>query len=262
MRKKSKNIILGLLVLVIGIFTIRLFVVLKSPKTEKVDVNNGISVLENMDSVDINKRENYVRSMQDKYHAEEERKKIATAMSSGNYKYAFKDVLISGDSMVEAISEYSILNSANIIAKVGAGIPYLNDNIGAIVSANPKILILHFGENQIGTTAQASSLINQYKKVIKTIQSKLPSTKICIDGMFPVEPVAYKHNSYLKNIDYYNNALKKMSDDVGVKFIDYTSLWKSFTKDYYDGDGMHPKYSFYTEQYLPYIAQEAGIGVK
>lgn len=262
MKRKALVVILSLLIAAIGALTIRLFVVSAPLKATPADTKAGVALLKSMNKKSANEAEDNIRAIHEKYEAAQERKKLAEAIKAGNYNYVFKDVVISGDSMVEAIAEYSILSPSDILAKVGAGTVFLHDNIGNITERNPKYLVLHYGENQIGTTAQAEALINAYSKSIKTLKKNLPNTKIFIDGIFPVSPKAYKQNSYLKNIPYYNNALKKMASSLGVTYLDYDALWNSFTKNYYDGDGMHPTFSFYTEQYLPYLVQKAGIGIK
>ena len=52
-----------------------------------------------------------------------------------------------------------------------------------------------------------------------------------------------------------------MCKNIGVTFIDYDSLWASFSKNYYDLDGIHPVSSFYTEQYLPFVLTEVGFKI-
>ena len=67
---------------------------------------------------------------------------------------------------------------------------------------------------------------------------------------------AHKTEPYTVNIDEYNKLLRKMCQELGVTFLDYDPLFRSFTENYYDPDGIHPKYKFYTEQYLPFVYRE------
>ena len=47
-----------------------------------------------------------------------------------------------------------------------------------------------------------------------------------------------------------------MTQELGVHYIDHTPQWAAFEKNYYEGDGIHPVYSYYKEKYLPYIYTE------
>lgn len=261
MNKKVYKILPLILILAIGIMSIRLFVVLIPKKADKIDTQKGVSYLSELEKTDANEAENIVRKAQEKYAGVEECKKIAKALKKGNYKYAFKNIIIAGDSIVKAVSAYGILDDSQVIAKVGATTEFLKEESADIVSANPKYLVLHFGENQLSTEAQASAFTKAYAKCINSLKKQLPETEIYVDSIFPVKPAAYKQNSYLKNINYYNKAIKKMAKECGVHYIDFDPLWASFSKDYYDLDGIHPAYSFYTEQYLPFIISEVGLGV-
>lgn len=261
MKKTLLKIIPLLLILAIGIMSIRLFIVLVPKKAEKKDTKAGIDYLTSLESIDGNAAENIVRQAQEKYAGIEERKKIAAEIKKGNYKYAFKNVVICGDSIVKAIEEYGILDSSTVIAKIGAGTAYLKETTNSIVASNPKYLILHFGENQLSTKQQAEYFANDYASCIKRIKKALPKTEIYVDSIFPVKEKAYKEDSYLKNIEYYNTYIEKMAKDVGVHFIDFTPQWASYKKDYYDLDGIHPIAAYYKEQYLPQILTEVGYKV-
>lgn len=250
-----------LLILAIGILSIRLFVVFIPQKAETADTAEGIKYLASLDKVDAKQAEETVRKAREKYSGAEQRKKIAKAIKEGNYEYAFQDIIIAGDSIVKAINEYGILSSSQVIAEVGAGTAYLEDVTGDIVAANPKYLILHFGENQLAGKDYADEFASIYGECIKTLKAKLPNTKIYVDSIFPVQEKAFGSEPVLRNIPEYNEAIKDMCKEIGVTFIDYDAMWASFAKNYYDLDGIHPVASFYKEQYLPYVLAEVGFEV-
>lgn len=261
MSKKMYKILPLILILAIGVLTIRLFVVLIPKRSEKADTKQGVSYLASLEEIDGNAAQNIVRKAQEKYEGAEQRKKIAQAIKKGNYSYAFKDIIISGDSIVKAIWEYGILDSSQVIAEIGGGTAYLTDVTDSIVAANPKYLILHFGENQLSTKQQAEPFAAEYAKCIKRLQKKLPHTQIYVDSIFPVQEFAFKSDSYLKNIDYYNDYIEQMATELGVHYIDYTPIFASYKKNYYDADGIHPVKAYYTEQYLPQVLTEVGFKI-
>ncbi|MBR5427440.1 MAG: hypothetical protein IK118_03760 [Clostridia bacterium] len=180
--------------------------------------------------------------------------RYAEVLESGNFRPAFKDIIISGDSIVKAIWEYNVLDKSQVLAEISAGANYLNKIADDLVAANPAYLILHYGENEVvESESQAQSFIASYKSAIQNLQQRLPYTKIYVDCIFPVKEFSFKKEPYLVNIPRYNELLQQMAAELGVPFLDYTNVWNSYEKNYYDADGIHPIKSYYTEQYLPYI---------
>ncbi|MBR0413523.1 MAG: hypothetical protein IJI67_00450 [Clostridia bacterium] len=259
--KKIYRLLPFLLIVAIGILSIRLFVVFVPKRAQKADTAKGVSYVHALEEIGGNKADSIVKKAQEKYEGAERRKKIAAAIKEGNYEYAFKDVLIVGDSIMKAIYEYGILDSSQVMAEIGAGTAYLEDMTDDIVAANPKVLVLHFGENQISGEANAAAYAKEYGAIVAALKEKLPDTEIYVDSIFPVSDAAVAAEPYLSAIGAYNEELKKMAKDVGVHYIDYDSMWASFDKNYYDLDGIHPVSSFYSEQFLPYVLTEVGLNV-
>ena len=180
--------------------------------------------------------------------------RYAEVLQSGNFRPAFRDIVISGDSIVKAIWEYNILDKSQVLAEISAGANYLNKIADDLVASNPAYLILHYGENEVvESESQAQSFIASYKSAVQNLQQRLPNTKIYVDSIFPVREFAFNKEPYLVNIPHYNELLRQMAAELGVPFLDYDSVWGSYEKNYYDADGIHPIKSYYSEQYLPYI---------
>ncbi|MBQ9531300.1 MAG: hypothetical protein IJR70_04435 [Eubacterium sp.] len=249
MQIKHKRVILLILAAAIGLMSIRLLFTVFPQKVAKIETSQGISYISEQEAKRATRPKTTKKESKTKKH---KRLKI----KNNNYKAAFKDILIVGDSLTYAIYEYGILDKDQVFGQVGGTTIYLDETIKKIVKENPKYLVLHFGENELGKKSYADIYINRYKKCIKTLKKKLPDTEIYVDSIFPVEKKAHKSEPYTKNISYYNEKLKKMAKELGVKYIDFTPEFKSYKKNYYDADGIHPKYSFYTEQYLPYVYTE------
>lgn len=174
-------------------------------------------------------------------------------IEDGNYRAAFDDIIIAGDSLVKAIAEYGILDDDQVIAEIGAHTWHLSNVTGQIVDSNPKYLILHYGENELDEEENAVYFINRYKACIETLKEELPDTEIFVGSIFPVQEKAYYSEPYTVNIAYYNELLKEMAEELDVHFIDYDPWWETFDTDYYEPDGIHPVRSFYTDEYLPYV---------
>lgn len=174
-------------------------------------------------------------------------------IKDGNFRAAFDDIIIAGDSIVEAISAYGILDDDQVLAEIGAHTWHLSKVTDQIVSSNPKYLILHYGENELDELEMAPYFIGRYRECIETLKEELPDTVIFVDSIFPVQEKAYNSEPYTVNIPYYNELIREMADDLDVIYIDYDPFWEALETDYYEPDGIHPVMSFYTEEYLPYV---------
>ncbi len=241
--------------LLLGLFAWRLSVAFYRAFPEDVDTSEGVSWLQKQEQADVAERENALRSLRDQQGATTAAQ-TTNALTGGNYRAAFRDTVIAGDSLVKALTEYHILDSSQVLAEVSVGPEHLEKMTGTIVSRNPRYLVLHYGENDLDRMERAPYFIREYKQIIGDLQKRLPNTTIYVDSIWPVLDKAHKTEPYTVNIDEYNKLLRKMCQELGVTFLDYDPLFRSFTENYYDPDGIHPKYKFYTEQYLPFLYKE------
>ena len=253
-----KQIISLILAGVVCFMVVRFLTVIIPEDAQTVDTAKGVQYLETMESADGDKTLDEVRAVQKKYSEKTSKAQSRQSYKNKNFKALFKDKLIVGDSITEAISEYNVLNDDEVISKIGANASYIGEKMGDIVKAKPQVIILHFGLNTMGSKAQAQPFINEYEKQIKVLQKKLPKTKIYVDSILPVSKGAIKQSPEYKNIGYYNTKLKAMAAKLKVGYIDHTDLWKSYKTNYYDLDGIHPVMVYYTEQYLPTILEKVG----
>ncbi len=248
-KKGIKLIILIILAVAIGLMSLRLIIIVSPQRAEKADTEKGVSYIQELEK-------KQVPVFDDSGASGAQQKIRKDVIKNGNYKAAFKDIIISGDSLAKSIWEYKILTKKQVMAEIGAGAEYLSEISDTIIAAKPKYLILHYGENELDKRENASLFIDNYKKSIQYIQRNLPNTKIYIDSIFPVLDIAYEEEPYTKNIDYYNEQLAAMAQELGLPFLDWAPIWNSFSKNYYDTDGIHPTKEFYTDQYLPYVYTE------
>lgn len=265
MQRKFNIAVIFLLIGAIGLMSTRLFITLFPKAAERTDASEGISYIQALENVSVSVTEKTIVKEETTVRKAAPKKKKSPAVTTtteaatvvdGNFRAAFKDIIISGDSIVMAIYEYGVLDDTQVIAEIGAGAGFLRESTPAIVSAKPQYLVLHYGENELSTKEEASYFINRYKECIQELQKQLPNTVIFVDSIFPVLEKAYKSEPYTVNIDYYNSLLKQMCNELNVIYLDYTKVWLAYEKNYYDADGIHPLKSYYTEQYLPYIYAE------
>ncbi len=250
MQNKIKKVILLIVAAAIGLMSIRLLFTVTPQREAKIDTAQGVSYIAEQEKISVTQ----LHTTTEKSNPKKKHKRLK--IKNNNYKAAFKDILIAGDSLVEAIYEYKILNRSQVFGMIGGTTIYLSENIDKIVKQKPKYIVLHYGENELGKKKYADIFIPRYTKCIKKLQKKLPDTEIYVDSIFPVQKKAHKKEPYTKNIPYYNQRLEKMADELGVHYIDFTPEFKQYKKNYYDADGIHPLKKFYTEEYLPLVYTE------
>ncbi len=175
-----------------------------------------------------------------------------------SYRSIFKNTFIAGDSLMNSLELYNILNTNNLCTQVSASLYHLSDNLPAIISARPDILILHYGLNLIdGSAHQPESFISFYTGLLSQLKDALPDTRIIVSSIFCVDTDKATAKRF-QRIEEYNKALRDMCKKNGVEFLDNTPLFKDAV-GYYAYDGIHLKKEFYEKVWLRYIVKEKGV---
>lgn len=175
-----------------------------------------------------------------------------------SYRKVFANTCFVGDSLLNGLEVYNILNPDRLITQVSARLGHLEDNLKKIVAMNPKILILHYGVNNLWDNDTGMGwFIDDYTELVLKLKKALPYTRIIVSSIFPVDEELATAEIFTY-IPKHNQALKKMCAATGVEFLDSTSLVAG-CKDYYASDGIHFTASFYSEKWLPFIVANKGI---
>ena len=183
-----------------------------------------------------------------------------TKLSKGEttLRKVFSNTYFVGDSLMNGLEVYNILNPDRLVTQVSASLYHLSGNISKIISANPRIIILHYGVNMISTEkADRDSFISQYTELINQLKKALPDSRIIVSGLFPVDRTVATDDSF-GQIGAYNKALSEMCTKLGIEFLDSTDMMKTCT-DYYGADGIHLSAGFYSDKWLPFIVENKGI---
>ncbi len=249
------------------------FFALQRPKAAAVDTARGLASLEQFETVDVGKVEAKIRAAELKRLEEMERKnrrlrldEILRLLDAGKltYRKAMKNVYIAGDSLMEGLEVYDILNSNHIFAQVSASLSHLEENFNKIVSIRPPVLILHYGLNMIAADdAHAQSFIRKYTSLIKALQKALPDTRIVVSLLFPVDRKVASAKRF-GAISKYNKLLKKMCAELKIEALDSKAAFYEdgkFTTRYYGADGIHLSASFYRNVWLRHVVRTLEIGV-
>lgn len=174
------------------------------------------------------------------------------------YSKALKDLYIAGDSLMEGLAEYRILNSSHVIAQVSASLYHLEENFGKITGLRPPILLLHYGLNMLeNDDAHLHTFIRMYTSLIQRLKQALPNTRIVVSLLFPVDRSKATESIYGR-VNVYNREMKQMAKDLGVEVLDSAPAFGGSTA-YYGRDGIHLSSSFYRNVWLKYVIRELEI---
>lgn len=170
----------------------------------------------------------------------------------------FRRAVIAGDSIVEAITEYGLLDKSTVFAKIGLSVRDADEMIETLADAQPETVFLCFGLNDMELYLDnAKRFTEDYKKCLEKLQKRLPFAGIFVCSVPTVTPEAVKKTPAYAYRDAYNTALKTMCDEKNISFIDSSFLLRERPK-LYDHDGIHPVRSYYPK-WLTFLADMAGL---
>lgn len=114
-----------------------------------------------------------------------------------------------------------------------------------IVRRKPKKLFILIGINDIGKNIPDQVIVNNYRKIIDSLQLQTPSTKIYVQSILPTNDsfTNFKnHQNKTEHIVFVNAELKKICAE---KNITYINLYDAFLNadgkmnEKYTNDGLH-----------------------
>ena len=204
----------------------------------KVTTTEGIEYLKKAEAGDVTTIEHKIDMLDEKDKALNE-----GSSYSANYKVVFSNCVIMGNSIAKGFNSYGYLGNSSVVAKSGASISDVDDEIATVKDLKPKIIFLTYGSNDVALYKEDISLfIKDYKNLIKELSEELPDTKIFVNSILPVRSDAADENPAFKYIGEYNKRLQKMCDEMQIAFLDNTDIVKT---EYYEQDGAHFISSFY-----------------
>lgn len=229
--------------------------------------SEGLSVVEQLEKVSVETADKAVKA------AEKKREDVANRQSANSlvedqikqiekgklsYRKVFSKVYIAGDSLMNGLEAYGILNSNHLFTQVSASLYHLEGVMSSIIAVRPPVLILHYGLNMIGDQQyHVDSFITQYTKDIKSLKKQLPDTRIIVSLLFPVDTSVATAKRF-KYVSRYNKRLIEMCKQLKVEYLDSSPVFKGHN-EFYGADGIHLSASFYSKYWLKYIMREMEI---
>lgn len=169
-----------------------------------------------------------------------------------NYAKYYENTIFMGDSITEALSEFGILDSYNVIANKGDTVIKASQNIDKLQGINPKNLVLLYGMNDViafdsnSSEESSNAFKEKYIELINSIKAVLPKTNIYLISPLPVMNNAVNTNYRLtnENLNEFRLKVTEVATATGSTYIDLASIITD--KDsLHEQDGIHYKYDFY-----------------
>lgn len=266
MKKLKKLLLIAVLIVVLSIYPIFNIMGLSQSnfKQAYADLSKGNEVIGFLSGYDVKEAQKNVQTAEqirnDRFGNYLKVESILKGLDEGTttYRKVFRNVCIVGDSLMDGLEAYGILNSNNLITQVSASLYHLSGNVKKIIRMNPPVLILHYGVNMISTEQRhLSNYVNMYTDIVKQLRAALPDTRIIISGIFPVDRDIAKAKRF-GMIDEYNRNLRAMCEKTDVEFMDSSSVLVAHP-ECYGRDGIHLSKAFYEKYWLRFIIKEMGI---
>lgn len=233
-RRKKMLIKIAAAVVVLTVFS---GIGLSRMAVHNVDTKKGVQKLKELEKADIKETEKKIAE----FEAKERR--ADKEWQNRPLEEKFANAVIMGDSITTGFSGYKVLDSSKIVAEKGVHLNELEEMIETTVNLNPQVLFLALGVNDVSmTNGDMEAFKASYKKVIDTLQKKLPETKIYVNCILPTTEKRIKEEPSYKMIPDYNDVLRELCKEEGLVYIDNTVILK---EEYYEPDGEHVTKAFY-----------------
>lgn len=159
----------------------------------------------------------------------------------------FDDYVLLGDSRVVGFYLYDFLPQSRVMAGAGYTIKNIDESLTAIKNLNPSKVYLSYGVNDIGLglNNEAGGYESLLTTQVKKIQKELPKATIYLNSIIAVQSQAISRNENWKQVDVYNQVIKKVCQKNGWVYIDNSALGGD-NANIYQPDGIHFTVPFYT----------------
>lgn len=170
----------------------------KSPEIE----NSNKSVIKNqLNEIRQKKHQDFVKS-----------KKVEFQLVSDTCTSNKSDVLVIGDSMMNAVKDKGVLkNYNNIKIKYfsGAKIDDVKPQIKTLVENKPKLIIIHLGTND-APLKSSNEILDNLLSFKHNVEKLCPESKVIISSLTP----RLDHGKANITINHFNNHLKQLKIDI------------------------------------------------
>ncbi len=225
-----------------------LFISGLSGKEEQVsNTAEGIAFLQSLENKDP-EAVMQVRRDIEKAKIDAKRDQMIRELTNGDvdpFSY-FKDFAVLGDSRAVGFWYRNFLEKGRVLADGGHTIRNVEKQLDTLVSLNPSTIYMCYGLNDssIGYWDTADEYVTEYMQVVKSIQERLPNTKIVVSSILPARDPAFQKSKKWYNIPEWSAALEVACKNNGITFANCDSLAENYP-NLWDPDGIHFRKEFY-----------------
>ena len=250
-QKTKRKIVLAVCVLAAALVIVLIVQGVRGLFYKKADTSAGLEYIHGEEKGDIAAIEKKIELL--------EKKDGEEGAGERSLKEKFTGAVIVGDSITEGFTEYDILNTSSVVAKIGVHLDELDEQIKQVKKLSPGIIFLSLGMNDVEhTNGDADEFVKQYGAVVDELKKSVPGAHIFVNAIFPVQEKAVKEKPVFAEIENFNEKLKELCDKKRIAFIDSSDL---MSDEYYEQDGIHFKASFYPV-WAEKMAEVAGLSVE
>ena len=237
----DKKIIFLAAGIVIAITVVILAFIYRNGKHERSEekVTQGIAYLESLENQDTQAINEVIKTIRVKESLD-----LADADESAIWS-RFEDAAILGDSRAVGFSFYQLLPEDQVMAESGAVITDVSKYIDQLKKLNPELVFLCYGVNDVksGLWPETADYAAECAAQMQAVMKALPESKVYMNSILPAGGNAIWDASYAR-IDEYNAALKAMTAERGLGYIDNTVVAQEH-QGLYQEDGLHLQTDFY-----------------
>ncbi|SFL94806.1 Lysophospholipase L1 [Salibacterium qingdaonense] len=178
---------------------------------------------------------------------------------NSSYQSTFSNSVFVGDSIIGGLTNDDLLDGIHVMGGLGATAEFTLEHVDEVVRRKPGYVFLSLGQNNIEEPVKESkeNFENQYSKLVREIQEKLPNAKIYMLSITPVSSDVPEGNLSNKDIDDFNLALQDIAETEDVDYIDLSPIFENNDIRYAE-DGSHFQNDFYP-LLLDYLKEETDI---
>lgn len=151
-----------------------------------------------------------------------------------------------GDSLTDGCEWNELLSNNNIKNRGlnGDSTQGVLNRLNQLTKSKPQKIFIMIGINDLLSNIETNIVLDNYQKIIQTIKTDSPKTKIYLESILPInfELDKTKRPITNQNISDFNNKLKNFSDNSTIFYIDLYSKFLDSSNQLdkqYTLDGIH-----------------------
>lgn len=169
-QKTKRKIVLAVCVLAAALVIVLIVQGVRGLFYKKADTSAGLEYIHGEEKGDIAAIEKKIELL--------EKKDGEEGAGERSLKEKFTGAVIVGDSITEGFTEYDILNTSSVVAKIGVHLDELDEQIKQVKKLSPGIIFLSLGMNDVEhTNGDADEFVKQYGAVVDELNKALLELK-------------------------------------------------------------------------------------